>query len=95
MTTYLVVYEKKQGDSYEAVEQKLASFGEAFHEIDNFWIVASNLIISDLRDVLVKLLPEGTKLMVTKYVPHNAMEMGAAAWHGFALPQESWLAGRL
>ncbi|GBR11223.1 hypothetical protein [Asaia spathodeae] len=95
MTTYLVVYEKKEGESYDAVEQKLSGFGEVFHEIDNFWIIASNLIISDLRDVLAKLLPPDAKLMVTKYVPHNAMEMGAAAWHGFTLPQESWLAGRL
>lgn len=95
MTTYLVVYEKNEGESYEAVEQKLASFGEVFHDIDNFWIVSSNLIISDLRDVLAKLSPEGSKLMVMKYVPHNVMEMGAAAWHGFALSQEGWLAKRL
>ncbi|WP_025822650.1 hypothetical protein [Asaia astilbis] len=95
MTTYLVVYEKTAGNDYDAIEQKLAAFSDVFHEIDNFWIITSNLIISDLRDVLAKLLPEGAKLMVTKYVPHNSMEMGAAAWHGFSVPQEGWLAGRL
>ncbi|GBQ86833.1 hypothetical protein [Asaia krungthepensis] len=95
MTTYLVAYDKIPGETYDAVEQKLASFSEGFHEIDNFWIVSSNLIISDLRDVLAKLLPEGSKLMVMKYVPHNSMEMGAAAWHGFDVPQEGWLAARL
>nr|WP_025884854.1 hypothetical protein [Asaia prunellae] len=95
MTTYLVVYEKNEAQSYEAIEQKLSGFSESFHEIDNFWIITSSLIISDLRDVLAKLLPEGTKLMVMKYVPHNAMEMGAAAWQGFSLSHEGWLAGRL
>ncbi|WP_127102516.1 MULTISPECIES: hypothetical protein [unclassified Asaia] len=95
MTTYLVAYEKIPGMTYEALEQKLVSFTEGFHEIDNFWIISSNLIISDLRDVLAKLAPQGARLMVMKYVPHNSMEMGAAAWHGFTPPQEEWLAGRL
>gem|GEM_PF-2108392 len=95
LTTYIVAYERLPGQDYTALEQKLASFSEGFHEIDNFWLIASNLIIADLRDVLAKLLPEGAKLMVMKYVPHNSMEMGAAAWHGFSLNQEGWLAQNL
>lgn len=95
MTIYIVAYQKEEGRSYEALEEKLSGFGDVFHEIDNVWIIGSNLIISDLRDVLAKLAPEETRLMVTKYVPHNSMEMGAAAWHGFSLAQEGWLAGRL
>lgn len=91
MTTYLVVYDRIPGQSYDAIEQKLKSFSKNFHEIDHFWIVTSSLIITDMRDVLAGLLAEGNKLMVMKYVPHNSMEMGAAAWHGFALDQESWL----
>ena len=95
LTTYIVAYERLAGRSYKSLEEKLAGFSEGFHEIDNFWIISSNLIISDLRDVLSRLLPEGAKLMVMKYVPHNSMEMGAAAWHGFALSQEDWLSKRL
>lgn len=95
MTLYAVIYEPVEGSDDTALTTRLARFAEARPVFGTFWLLRSDLSVADLRDTLKRQYESARRLMVFKYVPHNEMSLGAAAWAGFGEESEQWFKNTL
>jgi hypothetical protein len=52
MATYIVGYDKKEGEDYEPLEDRLKQFGKPWHELDSTWLIVSDMTAKEVREDL-------------------------------------------
>jgi hypothetical protein len=82
-TTYIISYDVAKGGQYEPLINAIKAYGTWAHITESTWAVVTSKEATQIRDNLIKFLPEGSRLIVVK----SGTE---AAW-GDVLCSNDWL----
>jgi len=74
MKVYQINYDLRKQRNYDALYQKIKSYGTWCHPLESFWIVASNKTAVEIRDDLGAAIDNDDGLLITRL-------QGEAAWY--------------
>jgi len=85
MAMFIVGYDKKEGEDYGPLEDRLKEFGTYWHHLDSTWLVRTDMSHTGLRDELYATMQPGNRLLVIDVTGQPA------AWAGFPERARTWL----
>ena len=74
MKVYQINYDLRKQRNYDALYQKIKSYGTWCHALESCWIVVSNKTAVEIRDDLGAAIDNDDGLLITRL-------QGEAAWH--------------
>lgn len=80
---YVISYDMAEGGDYAKLIAHIKEYGYWAHITESTWAVLSTRTASDIRDKLLKFLPEGSKLFVVQ-------SANVAAWSN-VICSNDWL----
>lgn len=81
--TFIISYDLAGGSDYDALIQKIKSYGTWAHITESLWAIVSSKTASEIRDEIKEYLSDGSRLLVLK-------SANVAAWSN-VLCTNDWL----
>lgn len=88
MKVYQVSYDLRNQRNYDALYERIKSYGNWCHALESSWIIATNQSASEVTDHLLPAIDKDDGLLVTRLT-------GEAAWYGVNPKVSEWLKSEL
>lgn len=88
MKVYQIDYDLRKQRNYEALHERIKTYGYWCRPLESSWLVATNQSAAQVRDHLKAAMDRDDGLLVTRL-------QGEAAWTGLDPRVEQWLNARL
>ena len=88
MKVYQISYDLRKQRDYDALYERIKSYGTWCHVLESSWAVATNQSAAQVRDHLSQVLDQDDGLLVARL-------QGEAAWVGLSNKLSSWLKQQL
>lgn len=88
MKVYQISYDLRKQRNYDALYERIKSYGTWCHALESSWVIATNQSATQIRDYLSGALDKDDGLLVTRL-------SGEAAWCGLVQEKSSWLKQQL
>lgn len=88
MKVYQISYDLRKQRNYDALYERIKSYGTWCHVLESSWVIATNQSAAQIRDYLLGVLDKDDGLLVTRL-------SGEAAWFGLGQQRDNWLKQQL
>lgn len=88
MKVYQIDYDLRKQRNYDALHERIKTYGNWCRPLESSWLVATNQTAVQVRDYLLGVMDKDDGLLVTKL-------QGEAAWTGLNLKVSEWLKAQL
>ena len=88
MKVYQISYDLRKQRNYEALYERIRSYGIYSHALESTWLIASNQTAVQVCDYLYEVMDSDDGLLVTRL-------QGEAAWNGLRDKTTEWLQNQL
>lgn len=88
MAVYQISYDLRKQRNYDALYERLKSYGTWCHALESSWVIVTTQSAVQIRDYLSQALDRDDGLLVTRL-------QGEAAWAGLGSEVTNWLKQQL
>lgn len=88
MKVYQITYDLRKQRNYEALYERLKSYGTYCRALESTWLISTNQNATQIRDYLSEVVDGDDGLLVTRL-------QGEAAWRGLGEQKNSWIKKQL
>ena len=88
MKVYQVSYDLRKQRNYDALYERIKSYGSWCHALESSWVIVTTQSASQIRDYLKGAMDQDDGLLVTRL-------QGEAAWYGLDGERSNWLKQQL
>lgn len=88
MKVYQIDYDLRKERNYEALYERIKSYGTWCRALESTWLIATNQSATQIRDHLAGAMDSDDGLLVTRL-------QGEAAWRGLSQEKSNWLVNKL
>lgn len=88
MKVYQISYDLRKQRNYDALYERIKSYGTWCHALESTWLIATHQQAVQIRDYLYQVMDNDDGILVTRL-------QGEAAWGGLDDRRNSWIKKQL